>query len=223
MAIQQMFDPLRIAIAMIPIGTYFVVIGLIRLKKSPTVVSRPLDVLLLGMACVGIVAVGPLELFFPRAAFSVVGNWVWLVLLSLYSLLVLLIAFHYPPGIVIYGTAKEAVKSIVKSSYAANNVDLEWLGDSFRSDSCNIHAQIEDAGWSSVTQIKAIGKDQNITEWINLDRILHKQLSGTPPTGRASGFAWCGMGVIIVVIGFGLLSSDIARVNDTLAQLFNAR
>ena len=218
-----MFDKLRIAIAMIPLGTYLVVIGLIRLKKSPTVISRPLDVLLIGMACCGLVAIGPLELFFPRAAFSVVGNWVWLVLLSLYALLVLLIAFHVPPGIVIYGASKETVRSIIETAYSERSINIEWLGDSFRSVALNIHAQIEDAGWSSVCHIKSIGKTQNIAEWIDLDRSLHQRLAAVKPTGRESGLTWCGIGLVIVAIAFGFLASDLSRVNDTLAQLFNAR
>lgn len=218
-----MFDPLRIAIAIIPLGTYLAVIGLIRVKKSPTVISRPLDVLLLGMACSGLVAVGPLELFFPRAAFSVVGNWVWLVLLSLYALLVLLIAFHVPPGIVVYGASKETIRTFIETGYAERTVTIEWLGDSFRSETLGIHAQIEDAGWSSVSHIKSVGKSQNIGEWIALDRSLHQRLASIKPAGRNSGLTWCTMGVSIIVIAFGFLISDLARVNETLAQLFNYR
>jgi hypothetical protein len=218
-----MFDPIRIAIAMIPLGTYLVVMGLIRLKKSPTVISRPLDVLLLGMACCGLVAIGPLELFFPRAAFSVVGNWVWLVLLSLYALLVLLIAFHVPPGIVIYGASKETIRSFIDTEYTERSIAIEWLGDSFRLGTLEIHAQIEAAGWGSVCHIKSIGNSQNIAEWIALDRSLHQRLASIKPTGRNSGITWCGIGLVIVAIAFGLLTSDLARVNDTLAQLLNAR
>jgi hypothetical protein len=218
-----MLDTLRIAIAMIPLGTYLVVMGMIRFKKSPTVISRPLDVLLLGMACCGLVAIGPLELFFPRAAFSVVGNWVWLVLLSLYALLVLLIAFHVPPGIVIYGASKEIVRSFIQNGYAERAVVIEWLGDSFRSETLDIHAQIEEAGWSSVCHIKSIGKSQNIAEWITLDRSLHQTLASIKPAGRQSGLTWCGIGLAIIVIAFGFLAFDLARVNETLAQLFNTR
>lgn len=208
---------------MIPLGTYLVVIGLIRLRKSPTVISRPLDVLLLGMACCGLIAIGPLELFFPRAAFSVVGNWVWLVLLSLYALLVLLIAFHVPPGIVIYGVSKETIRSFIETEYTERSVGIEWLGDSFRLATLDIHAQIEAEGWNSVCHIKSIGKSQNIAEWIALDRSLHLRLGAIIPTGRKSGVTWCGIGLLIVAIAFGFLISDIARVNETLAQLFNAR
>jgi len=218
-----MLDTLRIAIAMIPLGTYLVVMGMIRFKKLPTVISRPLDVLLLGMACCGLVAIGPLELFFPRAAFSVVGNWVWLVLLSLYALLVLLIAFHVPPGIVIYGASKETVRSFIQTGYAERAVVIEWLGDSFRSETLDIHAQIEEAGWSSVCHINSIGKSQNIAEWITLDRSLHHALASIKPAGRQSGLTWCGIGLAIIVIAFGFLASDLARVNETIAQLFNTR
>ncbi len=218
-----MLDPLRIAIAVLPLGTYLLVIGMLRLRRSPTVISRPLDVLLLGMACGGLVAIGPLELFFPRAAFSVVGNWVWLVLLSLYALLVLLIAFHVPAGIVIYGASKETVRSTIEAIYAERSFDIEWLGDSFRSVALNIHAQVEEAGWSSVCQIKSVGKTQNITEWIDLDRSLHQRLAAVKPTGHKSGLTWCGIGLMIIVIAFGFLASDLNRVNDTLAQLFNSR
>ena len=218
-----MLDPLRIAVAVLPLGTYLFVIGMLRLRRFPTVISRPLDVLLLGMACVGLVAIGPLELFFPRAAFSVVGNWVWLVLLSLYALLVLLTAFHVPPGIVIYGASKETVRSIIETAYAERSINIEWLGDSFRSVTLNFYAQIEDAGWSSVCHIKSIGKTQNIAEWIDLDRSLHQRLAAVKPTGRESGLTWCGIGLVIVVVAFGFLASDLTRVNDTIAQLLNAR
>ncbi|XZE18589.1 hypothetical protein SH449x_003886 [Pirellulaceae bacterium SH449] len=218
-----MLDYLRLAIAVIPLGLYFAVIGMFRIRRTPTVISRPLDVLLLGMACLGLVAVGPLELFFPRAAYSVVGNWIWLVLLSLYALLVLLTAFHIPPGIVIYGASKELVRGAMETWFAEKEEKLEWLGDSFRCASTNIQGQIEEAGWSSVTQVKSVGKQQNLLQWIELDRALHIRLAALRPSGMRAGAAWFGVGVLLLLIGFGFLALDVARLNETLAQFFDAR
>ena len=49
------------------------------------------------------VAIGPIELFFPRAAYSLLGDWVWIVLIALYFFVLMLIALNTSPKLVVYG------------------------------------------------------------------------------------------------------------------------
>ena len=95
-----MLDLLRFAIAILPLAAYFNVLGLMRLRSAPTVVSGAMDLLLLGLALLGVVAIGPIELFFPRAAYSLLGIWIWIVLIALYCFVLMLVALNTAPKLV---------------------------------------------------------------------------------------------------------------------------
>jgi hypothetical protein len=217
-----MFDAIRIAVGILPIAAYFVVMGGLRLRKRPTVISRALDFLLVGLACLGLVAIGPIELFFPRAAFSVVGNWVWLVLLCLYMLVVLLIAFHFPPGIVVYGSQKERLRFHIEQILAERNAPFDWLGDVLRVESLGIQAQLDEGSGNGVCLIQAVGKKQNLVSWIELDRELHVRFRDEQSVGRQAGVTLMTLGMIAWLAAIGLLILDMDRLNDTIAFLFDS-
>jgi hypothetical protein len=193
-----MYDPLRFAIAMIPIAAYLIVIGLLRYRSHPTVISRSLDIIMLGFACIGLVAIGPLELFFPRAAYSVVGNWVWLVLLSLYVLILLLIAFNMPPGILVYGIRRERFKKELEAVLQEQSLCYSFLGETVRVDSLPVHGEIE---------------------WIKLERSVCDRISSQEVQRSNRGIVCIGMGLLIGVSAFMFLGQDLERLSNTISLL----
>jgi hypothetical protein len=215
-----MFDPIRIAIAMIPLATYLIIIGLIRLRPRVTVMSRPVDFLLTGMACVGIAVIGPIELFFPRAAYSVLGNWVWPVLLCLYVLIVMLVAFHYPPGVVVYGSAKESVRAAMAELIKDRDPLASWQAEVVRSEELGIQAMVEDSGIGDVTWIRSVGKTQNLVRWVELERSLHERFRQVPQNRNRSGWTCMISGAVAMLLAFGLLASDLGRLSQSMASFF---
>ena len=124
-----MLDLLRFAFAILPLAAYTNVLGLLRLRARPTVISGAMDTLLLGLALIGLVAIGPIELFFPRGASALLGGWVWFVLLALYFFILMLVALNTSPKLVVYGLDSKSLKQHVCEVLEQQKIRAEWLGD----------------------------------------------------------------------------------------------
>ena len=85
-------DYFRYAIAIGPIGLYWVLIGYLYQRANPMLINAAQDTLLFGLGSVGLVLIGPMELFFPNAAYSLLGSWTWFFLLCLYAFIVLFVS-----------------------------------------------------------------------------------------------------------------------------------
>ena len=83
-------DPLRLAIAVVPVAAYVLVLGLLNLRRRPFLTSGGCDLTALGIALSGLMFVGPMELLRPESATRSFGNYVWLFLLLFYWLWLLL-------------------------------------------------------------------------------------------------------------------------------------
>ena len=83
-------DALHIAIALGPVATYLVVLGIVNLSSRPLVTTAVRDALALAIALAGFVVVGPMELFLVEEAAALYGGWVWGIMLVAYALVVLL-------------------------------------------------------------------------------------------------------------------------------------
>lgn len=98
-----MIEPFYLIVALFPLIAYLMVLGLIRVSGRVLITSGGRDIAALGFAISGLIAVGPGELFFPKAAAGTFGAWVWLALLSFYSLIVCLAGLLSRPRIVVFG------------------------------------------------------------------------------------------------------------------------
>ena len=68
-------DYLRLALGVLPLGIYLLVMGLLAMRRRPTLITSGQDALLVGFALSGFVWIGPIELFFPTGAYAVLGEW----------------------------------------------------------------------------------------------------------------------------------------------------
>ncbi len=215
-----MFDPIRIAMAFLPLGCYFAVMGLLRWRKYPTLLSRSFDFLLLGMGCVGLVAIGPMALFFPRAAYSLLGNWVWLVLLGLYFLVLLLIVFNVGSGFVVYGMDRGALKERLAHFLDEHGVEHTWQEDALLIESLGIHGLVEEAGMSDTASFTAIGQKQNALEWIRLEQELAQSVQSVAPKESGSGKVMLCLCVATFLLSFGCLAQDTKSLQNVVALFF---
>ena len=77
-------DPLRLAIALVPLAAYCLVLGILNARRRPFLTSGGADLATLGAALTGLVLIGPIELFRPEKASAEFGSYVWLFLLVFY-------------------------------------------------------------------------------------------------------------------------------------------
>lgn len=104
-----MLDPLRTAIALIPLGSFLALWGWLQLGRCPRLVDGWRETAALGVACAGLVLVGPLELFLPYAASVRFGGWVWGLVAGLYFLAVVLAVNGQRPRLVLLNAPRGPV------------------------------------------------------------------------------------------------------------------
>jgi hypothetical protein len=217
-----MFDTLRFAVALLPLAAYANVLGLLRLRSAPTVMSGASDFVLLGMATMGLVAVGPMELFFPRAAFSLLGGWIWIVLLALYFFIVLLIALNLAPRLIVYGLDAAQLKVALVQALEEQSVASEWLGDIVHIPELGIRAHIESAGRASVSQLQATGKDQNLNGWFTLERLLVRKVASLALNQKRLAVLWLAASFMLFGLSVLWMSLDLPRLKQAISMFFGS-
>ena len=122
-----MIEPFAVLLALVPLIGYLAVLSLIRLSGGTLVTTGARDIAALGVAISGLIAVGPIELFFPRPAATVFGAKVWIALVVFYGLCVSLIALTSRPKLVVYGrTPDELFQPLLA---ACHSIDPNASGD----------------------------------------------------------------------------------------------
>lgn len=211
-----MIDALRFAVALAPLGLYLLVLGMLRLRSKPTVLSGAMDIVLLGMGLSGMMIIGPLELFFPRAAYSILGNWVWLLLIGLYFFGLMLVALNLPPRIIVYGLDENALRCELQKILESNSIEHQWLEDVLVLPSLGMRVHVEAASSFDVSHIVSIGRSQNIAGWFAMERLLVNEMHRAPQITRTQGGFLIGAGLLLV-----LVTSILAYVDRLkLVQLF---
>ncbi|RMF88113.1 MAG: hypothetical protein D6741_19645, partial [Planctomycetota bacterium] len=100
-------------LAILPLAFYLVTVGALNGRKTPVVVSGMRDWMTLGLALAGLVMVGPMQLFFPLLAFIHMGEFVWVLMLAMYLLLVVLVSLLAPPRLIIYNIAPHELRPVL--------------------------------------------------------------------------------------------------------------
>ena len=216
-----MLDLLRFAIAILPLAAYFNVLGLMRLRSAPTVVSGAMDLLLLGLALLGVVAIGPIELFFPRAAYSLLGIWIWIVLIALYFFVLMLMVLNTAPKLVVYGLDHRSLRTQLCELLDQEKIRSEWLGDMVDLPELGVRACIEPAGRGCVSQVHSAGKQQDLTGWFTLERLLAKKISKSNIDQRGQAILLLLTSFVLFGIAVLLISNDLPRLQSVVVSFFD--
>ena len=105
-----MTDPFSMALAFGPLAIYLIVIGMVQCSPRPLVTTGWQDTFALGIGVCGLLMVGPLNLFFPNAAYGMLRWIVWVMLAAFYILSLLLIVLTMRPRLMIYGATVEQIR-----------------------------------------------------------------------------------------------------------------
>ena len=216
-----MLDLLRFAIAILPLAAYFNVLGLMRLRSAPTVVSGAMDLLLLGLALLGVVAIGPIELFFPRAAYSLLGIWIWIVLIALYFFVLMLMVLNTAPKLVVYGLDHRSLRTQLCELLDQEKIRSEWLGDMVDLPELGVRACIEPAGRGCVSHVHSAGKQQDLTGWFTLERLLAKKISKSSIDQRGQAILLLLTSFVLFGIAVLLISNDLPRLQSVVVSFFD--
>lgn len=207
----------HMAIAVIPIALYFLLVGGLRLRKRPLVTTGWRDMLTLGIAASGLVAIGPMQLFFPTQAAAHWHAWVWLALFALYALGLLMLLLSSKPRLVAYGMDEQQFVDVLLA--AAREVDdqAQWNGEVLTLPTAAMQLALEPSGTLRVHQVAHVGLLRNIQDWVKLERALVRAGSqvACPRSQAGWPFVICGLLLLTVAV--------VPLVNDPQQALVQLR
>jgi hypothetical protein len=207
---------LHFAIAFIPVAIYFLMIGGLRLRTRPLITTGWRDTLALGIAAMGLVAVGPMNLFFPVRAAEAMQGWVWFALLTLYFLGLLLVLLSSKPRLIAYGLTEIQFRDSMLE--AAREVDESaiWEGDVLTLPAEGIQLAVEPSGSTKVQQVVHVGLLHNLQGWLQLERAFVKSGARVRCDRSVAGWPFVLAGALLLTYAIGPV---ISNPNNAFAQL----
>jgi hypothetical protein len=171
-------DPLRLAIALVPIAAYCILLALVNARRKPFVTTGGCDLATLGAALSGLVLVGPIELFRPEAASAQFGDYVWLFLLVFYWLWVWLAVLVARPRLVVYNITAAELRPVLAEAARRIDPQARWAGDSLALPTLGVTLHMECFEIMRHTSLAASGGKQNMAGWQRLSAELRNDLAG---------------------------------------------
>lgn len=214
-----MLDPLRFAIAVIPLASYLLLIGWVNRHGRPLLVSGASDLATLGAALSGIALIGPIELFRPEAATAQLGNAIWIFLAVFYWLWVALLVMLCRPRLVIYNLTADEVRPALVDAVAQVDDSARWAGDSLVLPKLGIQLHLDSQPWMRVTSLISSGGKQDLMGWRRLAKSLDRSLRSVAATPGPRGGLLIASGILLILIATFALVSDPQAVLVAWQQL----
>jgi hypothetical protein len=211
-------DYFRYAIALGPIGLYWVLIGYLYQRANPMLINAAQDTLLFGLGSVGMVLIGPMELFFPNAAYSLLGSWTWFFLLCLYAFIVLFVSLNRRPQWTLYGANSIALRGILARVLDDARIEHAWHGSILVVPEMGIKAIVEPANAVDLaSQLTRCGRQQDTAGWHRLEKLVTERLSEEKST--RGGMPWILAGGVLLVGAIVLFWLDMDKIMVAWQQL----
>jgi hypothetical protein len=214
-------DPLRFAIALVPLAAYCLVLGILNARRQPFLTSGGADLAALGAALTGLVMIGPVELFRLERASAEYGNYTWLFLLVFYWLCLWLVVLLARPRLVIYNISGEELRPILSETARIIDPQARWAGDSLSLPTLGVQLHVESFEIMRHVSLIASGDKQDLAGWRRLSGELFQRLE---PLNVASNPRALGL----VLVAIGLMSASIAhmlahpqQVAQAIAEIFS--
>lgn len=195
-------DPLRLAIALVPLAAYCLLLAMVNARRRPFVTTGGSDLAALGGALSGLVLVGPIELFRPETASAEFGGYVWLFLLVFYWLWVWLAVLVARPRLVVYNVSAEQLRPVLAEAARQVDAQARWAGDSLSLPTLGVTLHMESFDVMRHASLKSSGAKQDLAGWRRLSAELRNQLATlrVRRNPRSLGFTLLACGLIALSI-----------------------
>lgn len=225
-----MFDYLRLSLGLIPLGVYLIVMGFLAMRRRPTLLTSGQEALLLGFALMGFALIGPIELFFPTGAYAALGQWIWILLIALYGLLVLLFALQRQPGWTVLGLDSQGFRGVLSEILQQGDIEHAWLGNHLQISEWDLQAMIEPSrGFQSVSHLNATGKQRNVLGWYQLERLVVSSPLFSRARGASNSRNWVqsllllALGCMSLALATYWIDKDMERLQRVISQILMGR
>ena len=169
-------DPLRLTIALVPLASYALLIGLINARRRPFITTGGADLAALGTALSGLILVGPIELFRPEAASAEYGRYVWIFMLVFYWLCVLLAVLLSKPRLVVYNISIDELRPILAETARSIDAQARWAGDSLALPTLGVQLHLQSFELMRNVSLVSSGDAQDLAGWRKLGSNLYQRL-----------------------------------------------
>lgn len=204
----------EILIAVAPIAMYFMLLGVVNLRRRPHVLAGSREILLVGLALAGLVVIGPMQLFFPLNAANEFGPYVWILLFVFYILLLLLWVLISRPRLVVYNIAQPQLRAVLSDVALKLDSDARWAGDCLALPKLSVQLHLETFGFMRNVCLISTGGEPNFTNWRRLEELLRGTLKQVVVSRNPRGYTFLIVGLLFAA---GLLF-NVVKHPQTVAQ-----
>ncbi len=213
-------DPLRLSIALVPLASYCLLIGLLNARRRPFITTGSADLAALGAALSGLILVGPIELFRPEAASAEYGRFVWVFMLVFYWLCVLLTVLLAKPRLVIYNISIEELRPVLAETARTIDAQARWAGDSLAMPTLGVQLHLEPFDLMRNVSLISSGNVQDLGGWRKLGGELHERLKPlqVTPNPRALGILLAA--VLLITVSTVHMLANPQHVAQAMQEIF---
>lgn len=213
-------DAFRLCLALGPVAVYMLVFGVINLSRRPFLVSGTRDAAALGLALVGFVMIGPIELFFPDTASIRFGPYVWVLLVALYILCLVLFLLTLRPRLIIYNISGDKLRPILADLVGQLDSDARWAGDSLALPTLDVQLHVESQPGMRNVSLVSSGPKQSHAGWRKLELSLQEVLSQFEVSRNPRGASLVSVGLMMMVFLIWVIDRTPEAVPQSLADMF---
>lgn len=213
-------DPLRSALALAPLGAYFLALALRYLSRRPSVVSGGRDLAALALGLSGLLLIGPVELLLPDEAQARFGAWVWPMLGALYVLIWLLVLLLQFPRLVIYNASQQQVRHWLTVAVRELDAQASFAGNSVLLPGLGIECRVEGGAGASNAALVCTAFPASLQGWQLFEQAIRAQAAAH--AGRPHPFGWSLLfgGLLLMSTAFLRLAANPVRAHEAFAELF---
>lgn len=212
-----MFEPFPALIAFAPLILYLLVFALIRISGKSWVLTGGLDTAAVLFAISGLVVVGPMELFFPKATAYLMGAWVWVPLVLLYFLFGCLFVISSRTKLVVYGRTSEPLfDALVRASRSIDPtaiVDTE--SGQVHLPAMAAHLRLDSAPGHDCINVVSFEPMLPSAFWRSLQGHIASELQSTPPPKPRRGGAALLLALLMAFWLFRYVADDPNRLAES--------
>jgi hypothetical protein len=189
---------------------------MLNLSSRPFVTTGLRDSAALGVALMGFVIVGPMELFLPERLLARLPlPWlVWPILISFYLLCLTLVVLLQRPRLVIYNVSPEQLRASLGDILGQLDKEARIAGESIYLPNLGVQLYIEALPVLKNVQLKSTGPLQSYQGWRELEAALRSALRETRGAANPYGISLILFGAVIL----GIVSYMMTFEGESIAQ-----
>jgi len=114
---------------------------------------------------------------------------------------------------------KDRLREELGRHFEDKQVHHEWLADTFRVPVCGLYGQISSAGSRDMSILSAVGQEQNLMEWLKLERAMAQRIQNTKLDRSPMGY-WCGLAsAALFIVSFSMLFQDLDKLSQAMVRI----